>query len=149
MSRIPTSALVLGLAGLLPFLWGAVTLVSTDLAEFGVRTFGPRFIGPHVQLFYGTIILSFMSGVLWGFAVRADKQHAPLCFGLSVVPALWVFFMTGRGMASDSINLICGFLAVLLIDLAFSRWGLTPPWWMRLRSFLTAVVVICIGVSAL
>ena len=126
-----------------------MTSLNDPLAVWGQQTLGVRFVGPFVQLSYGVVILSFMSGVLWGFAVRADKQHAPLCFGLSVVPALWVFFMTGRGMASDSINLICGFLAVLLIDLAFSRWGLTPPWWMRLRSLLTAVVVICIGVSAL
>ena len=147
--RIPAVPLLLGLAGLIPFLWGALTSLNDPLAVWGQQTLGVRFVGPFVQLSYGVVILSFMSGVLWGFAVRADKQHAPLCFGLSVVPALWVFFMTGRGMASDSINLICGFLAVLLIDLAFSRWGLTPPWWMRLRSLLTAVVVICIGVSAL
>ena len=35
-------------------------------------TLGGRFVGPYVQLFYGAIILSFMSGVLWGFAHKVE-----------------------------------------------------------------------------
>ncbi|MBS8271966.1 DUF3429 family protein, partial [Halomonas litopenaei] len=66
MNTIPRSALLLGLAGLLPFLWGAATVLLPDLAMWGQMTLGGRFIGPYVQLFYGAIILSFMSGVLWG-----------------------------------------------------------------------------------
>ncbi|MDA0961662.1 MAG: DUF3429 domain-containing protein, partial [Proteobacteria bacterium] len=61
MMRIPKAALVLGLAGLIPFLWGALTVLVPPLADWGTRSLGPRFVGPYAQLFYGSVILSFMS----------------------------------------------------------------------------------------
>lgn len=149
MTRIPTAPLLLGLAGLIPFVWGAVTGLFPPLSDWGQSAFGARYVGPFIQLSYGTVILSFMSGVLWGLAIRAEDGRRSLCLVLSVIPALWAFFMTGHGLASDSINLICGFLAVLLIDFAYNRWDLTPDWWLPLRSFLTIIVVICIGVGTL
>ena len=100
-----------------------------------------------MQLFYGSVILSFMSGVLWGFATRVDGARAGLCYTLSVVPALWAFFMTGGGPVSAATNLIFGFAGLLILDFAFSRWGLTPPWWMALRGLLTAVVLLCLSVG--
>ncbi|MEM8576557.1 MAG: DUF3429 domain-containing protein, partial [Pseudomonadota bacterium] len=133
MTRIPPAPLILGLAGLIPFVWGAVTYLSPDLASFGLSTFGPRFVGPYIQLFYGSVILSFMSGVLWGFSTRAEGAPAATGYALSVVPALWAFFMTGGGPTSAGLNLMFGFAGLLLLDYAFFRWGLTPPWWMPLR----------------
>ena len=145
--RIPTAPLLLGLAGLLPFLWGAVTYLYGPLADWGVATLGPRFVGPYVQLFYGAVILSFMSGVLWGFATKTDGARAATGYALSVLPALWAFFVTGGGPVSAGTNLIFGFLGLLILDYAFFSWGLTPPWWMRLRSLLTIIVVACLAVG--
>ncbi|MEO1557935.1 MAG: DUF3429 family protein, partial [Pseudomonadota bacterium] len=48
-----------------------------------------------------------------------------------------------------AINLIFGFLGVLMLDFAFFRWGLTPPWWMGLRILLTAIVVACLTVTVI
>jgi hypothetical protein len=76
MTRIPLSALSLGLAGLAPFVWGALTVLNGDLAMWGQRVLGARFVGPYVSLAYGQIILAFMSGVLWGFATRAEGRVA-------------------------------------------------------------------------
>lgn len=146
-AQIPRAALILGLAGVLPFAWGAATLVSADLARLGVDWVGPRFIGPYVQLFYGSVILSFMSGVLWGFATKAEGAQAATGYALSVIPALWAFFMTGGGPTSAAMNLITGFLALLVLDFAFMRWGLAPPWWLALRVLLTALVVACLAVG--
>ncbi|WP_299048174.1 DUF3429 domain-containing protein [uncultured Tateyamaria sp.] len=148
MNTLPRAPLLLGLAGLLPFVWGAATVLSPELAAIGQRYLGPRFIGPYVQLFYGSVILSFMSGVLWGFATRADGARAATGYALSVIPALWAFFMTGGGPTSAAMNLIVGFAGLLMLDFAFSRWGLTPQWWMQLRILLTAIVVACLGVTA-
>ncbi len=39
---IPRAPLVLGLAGLIPFLWGAATLLSPSLYEAGLRSIGTR-----------------------------------------------------------------------------------------------------------
>ena len=146
---IPRAPLWLGLAGLLPFLWGAATLLSSDLAEWGVRTIGPRFAGPFVLLQYGTIILAFMSGVLWGFATRASGEAATLGYALSVLPALWAFFMVGGGPGTSAIYLIAGFVGLLALDWHFWRQELAPAWWMQLRVLLTVVVVACLSLLVL
>ena len=142
MQAIPRSALWLGLAGLIPFFWGALTVLRPDLGLWGAATFGPRFIGPYVQLFYGAVILSFMSGVLWGFATKARGRAATAGYILSVIPALWAFFMTGGGPTGAAVDLIAGFLGLLLLDWHFWQMGLAPKWWMHLRGLLTALVVL-------
>ncbi len=143
---IPRSALILGLAGVIPFAWGALTVLSADMALWGSQTLGPRFVGPYIQLFYGSIILSFMSGVLWGFATKADGAVAATGYALSTIPALWAFFFTGGGPYAAATYLIAGYLGLLGLDYLFWKQGLAPPWWMSLRVLLTALVVICIGV---
>ena len=146
---VPRAVLILGLAGVIPFAWGAATLVSDPLAQWGNATLGPRFIGPFVQLFYGSVILSFMSGVLWGFATKAEGRRAAIGYALSVIPALWAFFMTGGGPVTAGTNLIFGFLGLLLLDWQFWRWELAPPWWMQLGGLLTTLVVACLAVGVL
>lgn len=147
MIRIPAAPLALGLAGLIPFLWGAATLLSEPLMVWGASNLGPRFVGPYVQLFYGQVILAFMSGVLWGFATKAEGAQAATGYVLSVIPALWAFFMTGGGPVAAGMNLMFGFAGLLLLDLSFYNWGLTPPWWMRLRLLLTLIVLACLSIG--
>ncbi|APX12620.1 DUF3429 domain-containing protein [Tateyamaria omphalii] len=149
MTAIPRAPLILGLAGLIPFVWGALTVLNPALSTWGLQYIGPRFIGPYVQLFYGSVILSFMSGVLWGFATKARGSQAATGYALSVIPALWAFLMTGGGPTSAGLNLIFGFVGLLMLDFAFFRWGLTPPWWMQLRVLLTAIVVACLAVTVI
>jgi len=145
--KIPTGALILGLSGVLPFAWGAVTLLSEEAFNFGIENFGARFVGPLIQLSYGVIILCFMSGVLWGFATKMDEKNGTLGYILSVLPALWAFLSMGRGPISDTISLIVGFLAVLLIDRHFYLLKLTPLWWMNLRIPLTFLVISLLGLG--
>lgn len=145
--KIPTGALILGLSGVLPFAWGAVTLLSEEAFNFGIENFGARFVGPLIQLSYGVIILCFMSGVLWGFATKMDEKNGSLGYILSVLPALWAFLSMGKGPVSDTISLIVGFLAVLLIDRHFYLLKLTPLWWMNLRIPLTFLVISLLGLG--
>ena len=147
ISKIPTGALILGLSGVMPFAWGAVTLISEEAFNFGIENFGARFVGPLIQLSYGVIILCFMSGVLWGFATKMDEKNGSLGYILSIVPALWAFLSMGRGPISDTISLIVGFLAVLLIDKHFYLLKLTPLWWMNLRIPLTFLVISLLGLG--
>ncbi len=149
MSAPPRPALILGLAGLIPFLWGAITVLSPPLADWTMRSIGPRFAGPYVMLFYGAIILSFMSGVLWGFATRLEGAQAGAGYVLSVIPALWAFFTTGGGPGSAGIYLMTGFAGLLAIDWLFWRYGVAPEWWMGLRVPLTAVVLACLAIGVL
>ncbi|WP_372993350.1 DUF3429 domain-containing protein [Sulfitobacter sp.] len=145
MNGVPRAPLLLGLAGLIPFVWGALTTLSDPLATWGAANLGGRFIGPYIQLFYGAVILSFMSGVLWGFATKATGARAATGYALSVIPALWAFFMTGNGPVGAGLNLMFGFAGLLVLDFAFWRWGLAPEWWLKLRVLLTAIVLLCLS----
>jgi hypothetical protein len=147
MAQIPRSALILGLAGLIPFLWGVATQLSEPLALWGVAWLGPRFVGPYIGLSYGMVILCFMSGVLWGFATKAEDD-AGRFYALSVIPALWAFFLVGDGPVSSAIYLGAGFLGLLVLDWQFQAQGLAPRWWMRLRVMLTAVVLASLALTA-
>lgn len=149
MRSLPLSALLLGLAGLLPFLWGAATLYLPDLQELTIDRVGPRFAGPFVLLSYGTIILAFMSGVLWGFATKAEGAVAATGYALSTIPALWAFFFVGGGPTSAAVYLIAGFVGLLGLDWLFWKQELAPSWWMGLRVGLTVVVVLCLAPVAL
>jgi hypothetical protein len=143
---IPAAPLALGIAGLVPFVWGAATALSEDLAMWSIANLGPRFTAPFVVVSYGQIILAFMSGVLWGFATRAEPGRAAMNYALSVIPALWVFFTAGAMPTAAAIYLLAGYLALLALDWSFWQQGLAPSWWLRLRLLLTVVVVACLSV---
>ena len=147
--KIPAAPLALGLAGLIPFVWGTLSLFIPALQEFGSAAFGARFVGPYVQVFYGAIILAFMSGVLWGFATKSSGREAVVGYGLSVLPALWAFFATGGGHSSAALGLIIGYIGLLGIETWFVQRKLAPGWWMRLRLILSAVVITCLAATAL
>lgn len=149
MTPIPRSALILGLAGLIPFILSVATQISPAFADAALRILGPRFIGPYVGLVYGTIILSFMSGVLWGFAARTTGRTATIGYCLSVIPALWAFFFVGNGPVSAALMLAVGFAGLLGLDYLFWRQGFAPVWWMQLRLILTTGVIACLCVTAL
>ncbi|MBA3911977.1 MAG: DUF3429 domain-containing protein [Rhodobacter sp.] len=140
-ARIPRPALILGLAGLIPFLWSAVTFLSPGLATSAGQWLSPMFIGDYVGLTYGAMILAFMSGVLWGFATKAEGREAAIAYTLSVIPALWTFVMVSDASDTSRIFLAAGFVGLLLLDAMFQAWGLAPRWWLRLRVMLTVVVL--------
>ncbi|PLL14206.1 DUF3429 domain-containing protein [Tabrizicola sp. TH137] len=149
MTAIPRSALILGLAGLIPFLWGAANVVYPPSREWVGPWLTPMFRETYVILTYGVVILSFMSGVLWGFATKAEGRVAAVGYGLSVIPALWAFFMVNGAPGAAAVNLFAGFAGLLMLDYFFSVQGLTPAWWMRLRVLLTVVVLACVAVPIL
>jgi Protein of unknown function (DUF3429) len=146
---IPPAALSLGLIGLIPFVWSAATHVSPALAGWAGAFLPPMFIGSYVGLTYGTIILSFMSGVLWGFATKAEGRAAAVGYALSVIPALWAFVMVTDSSVNSMIYLAAGFVGLLLLDASFAAQGLAPLWWMRLRLALTTIVLACLAVPIL
>ena len=137
---IPRTALYLALGGLVPFLVCAgVALSGNQVALRGAED--------EIMLRYGILILAFMSGVLWGFATNASGKMATVAYGLSVLPALWAFF-TAVGPTPQALGaLIPGFYGLLALDYYFWRAGLAPPWWLRLRLPLTAVVMVTLGIG--
>lgn len=142
---IPRAPLLLGLLGLVPFLWGGATLYSGGLAEWGVRTLGTRFVAPFVLLSWGQILLAFMSGVLWGFSTKMHGSRAATGYVLSVIPALWAFVMVGAGPVSSAIHLIAGFVGLAVLNWSFWRQNLAPEWWMRFSLIQTVIAVVCLA----
>ena len=148
MRGVPPVALALALAGLLPFLWGAGAALNLLPATWRNADLLPRALSnPDLLVDYGTIILCFMAGVLWGFAAKARGAVAAAGYAASVVPALWPFFMLGDGRTADLLVLAFGFAGLLAFDWGFVRAGLAPAWWLRLRVPVSAVVVVCLGLG--
>ena len=145
MRAVPLAVMLLGLSGLLPFFWGVATYVSPAAFDLTMSILGPRFVAPFVLLSYGSIILAFMAGVLWGFATRA--QHSVWVFyAVSVIPALWAFFLIGDGPTSSAIYLSLGFIGLLGLDWLFCHHKLAPMWWLPFRVMLTVAVVTSLAV---
>ena len=147
MKKIPNSALILGLSGLIPFFWGTVTSLDFALENLKLIGLSEEYTGSRINLIYGTIILAFMSGVLWGFAANVGGKRQPIGFILSVLPALWAFFTFNGLLINPLAGLIIGFLGVFAIDVRFHYWQLTPEWWLSLRSILTLLVIIFLSVN--
>ena len=147
MKKIPNSALILGLSGLIPFFWGTVTSLDFVLENLKLTGLSEEYTGSRINLIYGTIILAFMSGVLWGFAAKVGGKRQPIGFILSVLPALWAFFTFNGFLLNPLAGLIIGFLGVFAIDVRFHYWQLTPEWWLSLRCILTLLVIICLSVN--
>lgn len=144
MNAVPRAALVLGLAGLLPFIWGMLSALMPFLARPVAELLGARFVGVPLLVGYGVVILCFMSGALWGFAARSSSQ---LAYGLSILPALWAFLAVS-GTGKDALRaLLVGFVAILLLDAFFWLRRYAPSWWIGLRLALSAVVVLCLVIG--
>jgi len=143
MFGIPRSAFSLGVAGLIPFVAAALIVVMDEpvVTEGSYALFYPS-DGVKIALSYGVIILSFMSGCLWAFALNAKAPAFYLA--LSVIPALYCFFYVTGKDSEQLMALAFGFLGLLILDYVMVRAQLAPSWWMRLRILLTAVVVVCL-----
>ncbi|WP_121065625.1 DUF3429 domain-containing protein [Chachezhania antarctica] len=148
MTRMPPIVAILSYIALIPFLWGAASYLLDPLARFGSNLLGPRFVGPYVQLFYGAVLLSFQSGVLWSFCLKQREGVPGIAYVIAMIPALWAFLMTGNGPVSASLNLLIGFAGLLVLDIAFTAWDLAPRWWMRLRLPVVLITCACLAVSA-
>jgi hypothetical protein len=147
VKKIPNSALILGLAGLIPFFWGTATSLGFGLEISKLNWLNEEYRGSSINFTYGTVILAFMSGVLWGFAANVSDKRRPIGLILSVLPALWAFFTFNGILSNPFMSLIIGFLGVFIIDVRFYYWHMTPKWWLSLRSILTLSVIICLSVN--
>ena len=140
---IPTPARTLGLAGLLPFAFGAA-MVWCPVES--MATLGARLLGG-----YGAVILSFLGGVRWGRTLGDEARLARwLPLGLSVLPSLvgWAaLLLPGGGMFA---LLAIGLSLQYLLDRDAAESGVLPVWYGRLRLPLTigAVAAMLSGLVA-
>ena len=137
-TNIPISALLLGLAGLIPFFGLAIWQgrVSDELLA-------DRLILAYV--FYAASILSFLGGIGWGLAMsEQDPMQRGLSLSISTVPSLvgWAAaFINVQNLAFALAILGAGFVLQGFWDFYLVRNGRAPRWFMSLRIGLTLAVL--------
>jgi hypothetical protein len=142
-SPTPTSApspLVqwLGYGGLLPFVALALVVVRQPAAVQGVA----QDTWLHALAAYGALIASFLGGVHWGIAARADVAAARMHHAWGVVPSLlaWVALLLPANWALLALAAILALCLVVDIN-TYPRVGWAS--WLRLRWHLTLVAAAC------
>ena len=129
----PKSGLWLGYMGLLPFLAGAVWLITPGLPLKGIAL--------KALILYGAVILSFLGGVRWGLAIAKINANIarPLIF--SVIPSLlgWV-----AALSEPRVGLLILALAFSSLYFADLKLSLAPDWYKSLRLPLTAGAVMAL-----
>ena len=151
LSEAPPLVLILGFGGLLPFLAGAIGVMAGGQAALQAATALPV---------YSAVILSVLAGGRWAseLVIRSDKPRSgvmmlsillSLAGWIAVVIQVWNrpglpldLELTGWGI------LIAGFVVQFLWDRTAIRGATFPGWYMPLRFILTAVVVLCLGLTA-
>lgn len=141
--RIPAAALLLGLAGLIPFFagtaaqWGSLPLLSQET-------------GLKLVIVYGAIILSFLGGIRWGTAIGPyDSGRQTVEFSASVLGSLAGLAAVFLPPIPALALLIAGFLTQGLWDVMSVDAGRLPSWFGGLRMILTAGAVVSLVVALL
>src|SRR4051794_13863804 len=139
---LPTIAMLLGIAGLIPFFvcgLGALAASGPNAGRSLLALTG-----------YGAVVLAFLGGVHWGFGLDAagstppDVQRAR--FGMGVLPGLigWVaLLVTFLGYERTAlVVLMVGFVLTIVVEARASARGFMPRGYMGLRWVLSAVVLV-------
>lgn len=132
---VPLAALLLGFAGLVP------PAILTVVAVLDVDVFAPSM--PGFVRSYAAVILSFLGGTWWAFALRSERPAAGL-LAVSVLPALagWAamfWFKPAEALFALGILL----LLALVVDAVLVRRRLAPSWWLKLRAPLSLGLAAC------
>lgn len=125
--HVSPTARLLGFAGLLPQLT-AVALIASGVDRIG---------GAWLALGYGGLILSFLGGIWWGFAMRRSDGQGALAV-VAVVPslvALALGIVAVVRVATDwsLVALGSAIMLTLLVDRRLAALREAPAGWMGLR----------------
>jgi hypothetical protein len=139
---LPPIAMLLGIAGLIPFVVCGLGALAAPPPDAGRSLWA--------LIAYGALILAFLGGVHWGFGLDdagsppANIQRAR--FGLGVLPSLlgWVaLLVTFLGYdRSALVILMIGFILTTITEARASRLGFMPRGYMGLRWVLSTVVIV-------
>ena len=100
---------------------------------------------------FAAIVLAHLGGVEWGLAIRddsGDEMTRAIALGIASVPSLaaWgvIWLPSPHWQLSAALAL---FIAVWGADLWLSRHGLLPSWFVDMRTAVTAIVALILGVA--
>ncbi len=137
---LPPIAIALGAAGLIPFaLLGVISVGgSPDSSLSAVR----GLVG------YGAVILAFLGGVHWGFALeeQGDGRATTARLALGVLPSLvgWAAILCSVTVISRPVLslaiLVAGFIATVIVESRAHKRNLVPGGYMALRWVMSVLV---------
>jgi len=139
--RAPLAATIIGWAGVIPFVVGAVGPIA--IPDIGFAAFVAL-----ATSVYGALVLSFLGGIRWGMAMGplygSERNQG---FLLSALPpaAAWVALMLPH--YQQIAVLIAAFLLQAWLDVRAVGEGRAPVWFAPLRIRLTAAAVVALLVT--
>ena len=134
-SPLPTAAITLAWAGVLPFLGLACAAWVAPWRDAAVPAF----------LAYSALILSFLGGVRWGRAMAAGAT--PPQFAMAVLPSLWGWLAWLAMPPLPALAaLACAFAVVAWWDVHADALD-APAAFRRMRRTVSAAVVACHGLA--
>jgi hypothetical protein len=143
---MPPAAAWLGALGAIPFVVLSLVAAVVDSPLQAQSRFA--------LVAYGAVILSFLGGIHWGFALadsdsrcldRASQRRLVLGVVLALLGWAALFLPTLAALLS----LAAAFVLRLLSDVHASRSAKAPRWYPKLRWPLTLVVVASLSLGAL
>jgi hypothetical protein len=141
--HLPPLAIVLGAAGLIPFMVLGLTAVGAN--PVGSLAAAEELVG------YGAVILAFLGGVHWGFTLgeTGESKAVRARLGLGVLPSLVgfiaIFLAIGIHPILSLVVLIAGFVGTLVMEFRAQKQDLMPSGYLALRAALTAIVVLILA----
>ena len=137
MIAVARLAILVGIAGLIPFLLGVAGLFL--MPQSSVALLGFFYL-------YSAGILAFMAGVYWPIALQLDNCCYPLSPLVTMLLSQVFFVTAGVGLLLSTPGRVAIYtVAYLMLYLVDARWMKVywPAWYRRLRLALTIVVVCC------
>jgi len=140
--RAQTMALLLGYLGLIPFVAPALLIWFLDEQT--------ALLLSTVQIVYAALIISFMGGVHWGYAVKQGDNARYWQFLISVLPTLVLFAVFVFGLTVEPLYIAILFSLILIVQAGVDQITMTEKWFVTLRLVLTAtasVSLVLVGLS--
>ncbi|MFA0659988.1 DUF3429 domain-containing protein [Vibrio splendidus] len=137
----------LGYMGLIPFLFGLL-LSLTDSQFFSLS-------GETLFITYSVVILSFLSGILWGNGIEnfeSQSSNKALILSNVIVLAAWLAVLLGeRQEFLTTLILILGYIAVWRTERSMREENQSegPDGYFDMRTRLTSSVVLMHGIVML
>lgn len=137
MIAVARLAIVVGIAGLFPFIAAVASLFL--LPQFSVTAISWFYV-------YSAGILAFMAGVYWPIAMQLENCSYPQSPFVTMVLSQVFFVVAGIGLLLPTLGQVLvyslAYLALYAVDVRWMRvyW---PSWYLRMRLVLTLVVLAC------
>ncbi|GGC67796.1 DUF3429 domain-containing protein [Marinobacter halophilus] len=130
-------AILVGIAGLIPFIAGTAGLFVMPARSVTILSW---------FYLYSAGILAFMGGIYWTIALQLENRSYPQSPLVSMLLSQLFFLAAGLGLLLHTPHKILlytiAFLALYIVDARWMRhyW---PAWYLKLRLVLTLVVLTC------